>query len=205
MSLEQAIHQYGGVGLLMWAVTLIIPIFVAWWRAGIKAQTVVSAEREVITNMLTKRDEDAREQAAKTEKLEGEIYLLKSTMSIEREEASAQIEELGKRVDEAKTERDQLEALLIASEARYQVQLEAAHSEIDILREQIDRLETEIRAMEGERQKLVDELYREMRTTARLTSELSFLRGQHDMIDRVLPRIQPAAQMPEITYNPSPV
>jgi len=82
MSLEQAIHQYGGVGLLMWAVTLIIPIFVAWWRAGIKAQTVVSAEREVITNMLTKRDEDAREQAAKTEKLEGEIYLLKSTMPL---------------------------------------------------------------------------------------------------------------------------
>lgn len=54
------------------------------------------------------------------------------------------------------------------SEEKYQAQLQAAHNEIDVLRTQIDRLETEIRAMESQRQKLVDGT-REMRTTARLT------------------------------------
>lgn len=220
MELEQIIHQYGGAGLLLWAIAQIIVIAVAWSRAGIRgkaqAEDVIASERQAITLLLRNRDEDARKeakrrdedtraQAEKTDKLEGEIYLLKSTMAIEREEADAQIDELNKRLDAAQAERDQLEERLKASEANYQAQLRAAHSEIDILRTQIDRLESEIRAMEGERQKLVDELYREMRTTARLTSELARLQGQHEIIDRVIARIQPATQAAEITYTPSPV
>ncbi len=217
MSLEQTLQTYGGVGLLLWAAAQVLVLFIAWSRAGIRARShaedLVGAERQAITLLLRnrdedarkqseKRDEDARLQAEKTDKLEGEIYLLKSTMAIEREESAAQLDELN---DKAQHERDQLENLLKASEKRYQAQLEAAHTEIDILRKQIDRLETEIRAMEGERQKLVDELYREMRTTARLTSELARLQGQHEIIDRVIARIQPAPQSPEISYNPSPV
>jgi chromosome segregation ATPase len=221
MEVDQAIQQYGGVGLLLWAAAQVLVLFIAWSRAGIRARShaedIVGAERQAITLLLRNRDEDARKeakrrdedtraQAEKTDKLEGEIYLLKSTMAIEREESSAQIDNLSDRLDKAQAERDQLEAQLKASEKRYQTQLEAAYSEIAVLREQIKHLETEIRAMEGERQKLVDELYREMRTTARLTSELARLQGQHEIIDRVIARIQPGTVIdPTVAYNPSPV
>lgn len=221
MEVDQAIQQYGGVGLLLWAAAQVLVLFIAWSRAGIRGKTqaedVITAERQAITLLLRnrdedarlqaeKRDEDARLQAEKTDKLEGEIYLLKSTMAIEREEANSQVDDLNHRLDKAQAERDQLEARLKASEAKYQEQLKAAHDEIDVLRAQIDRLETEIRAMESQRQKLVDELYREMRTTARLTSELSRLQGQHEIIDRVIARIQPGTAIdPTVAYNPSPV
>lgn len=219
--MEQIIHQYGGVGLLLWAAAQVLVLFIAWSRAGIRgkaqAEDVIASERQAITMLLRnrdedarqqaeKRDEDARAQAEKTDKLEGEIYLLKSTMAIEREEANTQVDDLNHRLDKAQAERDQLEARLKASEEKYQAQLQAAHDEIDVLRTQIDRLETEIRAMESQRQKLVDELYREMRTTARLTSELSRLQGQHEIIDRVIARIQPGAVTETgISLNPSPV
>lgn len=209
MEVEQVIHQYGAVGLLIWAAAQILVLLFAWSRAGIRAKAqaedIVAGERKTITRMLEKRDDDAREQAEKTEKLEGELHLLKEIMAVERSESEEKLDDLNRRLDESKAERDQLAARLSESEHRYQQQLTAAHAEIDSLRAQITRLENEIRAMEGERQKLVDELYREMRTTARLTSELSFMRGQHDVIDRVLAKVQPVPPEPEISFNPSPV
>lgn len=203
---EQFIQQYGlAIGLLLWAAAQILMLLLASWRARMHAEDVVNQERKVVTEMLTKRDEDARTQQEKTDKLEGEVYLFKSTMSIEREESAAQLDDLSVRLDAARIDRDQLAARLSESERRYQEQLTAAHVEIDSLRAQIVRLEGEIRAMEGERQKLVDALYREMRTTARLTSELAFMRGQHDVVERVLARIQPGTPVPETTLDPSPV
>lgn len=203
---EQFIQEYGLViGLLLWAAAQVVMMQIASWRARTRAEEVVNKERSVLAKMLEKRDEDARTQQEKTDKLEGEVYLLKSTMSIEREESATALDDLSRRLDESKAERDQLAARLSESEQRYQQQLSAAQAEIDGLRAQITRLENEIRAMEGERQKLVDELYREMRTTARLTSELSFMRGQHDVIDCVLAKVQPVPPEPEISFNPSPV
>ena len=203
---EQFIQQYGlAIGLLLWAAAQVVMLLFTTWRARMHAEEVVVKERNVVAKLLEKRDADAREQSEKTDKLEGEVFLLKSTMTIEREESAAQLDELSTRLDEAKAERDQLATRLSESETRYQQQLTAAHAEIDSLRAQITRLEGEIRAMEGERQKLGDELYREMRTTARLTSELAFMRGQHDVVERVLARIQPGTTVPETTLDPSPV
>lgn len=210
MEVEQVIHQYGAVGLLIWAAAQILVLLFAWSRAGIhakaQAEDIVANERKTITRMLEKRDDDAREQVEKTEKLEGELHLLKEIMAVERSESAENLDDLNRRLDEAKTDRDQLAARLSESERQYQRQLATAQAEIDTLRAQIARLENEIRAMEGERQKLVDELYREMRTTARLTSELARLQGQHEVIDKVIARIQPGGVVtPEVVYSPSSV
>ena len=119
--MEQIIHQYGGVGLLLWAAAQVLVLFIAWSRAGIQAkaqaESVVTEERQIIHNMLKRRDEDARVQFERTEKLEGEINLLKEVMSIERAEADEQLGDLNKRLDEARGERNQLEERLKASEA----------------------------------------------------------------------------------------
>lgn len=211
MTIESAVAQYGGVGLLVWIACQLILIQLTQWRAGIraeaKARDMITQEREVINGMLKRRDEDARAQQQKNEQLEGEIAMLRSVMDEERAASKAQISALQHQLDESAEKQRELAQRLTDSEQTYQIQLHSAEAQISALQQEIDQLKAQMRAIEAEKQSLVTRLFDELKTVARITGELEFLKGERSFADRVLAKITPTTYVePGVIYAPfSPV
>lgn len=210
MTIEQAIAQYGIVaGLLIWAFAQVVFILVMRWAAGVKAETkardVITQERRTISDLLLKRDEDARAQVDKTNLLEGRLALLTEALDSERVASDEKIRVLEERLEEANRHRGELENRLTETENIYRQQLDEANALIVDLQDQITRLRYQVNGSEDEKRSLTDRLFEEMKLVAKLTGEIEYLRGERGFAERVLSKIQPGAVVPEVAFNPSPV